>query len=131
MSRKGQMFIVTMLFLVGLIFTVQQLLFQYSAIDLSSSFRQNDIYLLENMKDAVNRTIKSTPDCPDFSQKMDELDSFMRSMGPKEGYALSIDYTLNCTRWNNPPSSDPPLNITMHIVGKGLDTYSRLAMYHK
>jgi len=131
MSRKAQMFIVTMLFLVGLIFTVQQLLFQYSALDLSSPFRQNDIYLLENMKNAVNRTIKSTPDCPDFSQKMDELDSFMRSMGPKEGYALSIDYTLNCTHWNNPPPSDPPLNITMHIAGKGLDTYSRLAMYHR
>jgi len=128
MARKAQMFIISMLFLVGLIFSVQQLLFQYTALDLSAPYRENDIYLLKNLKDVVNTTIKKTQECPDFSEKMEELSSYLKSGAQMGGYGLSLDYTLDCSHWSD--TSAPPLNLTIHIAGKGSDTYSRLAMYH-
>lgn len=129
MARKAQMFVITMIFLLGLIFTVQRLLFQYTALDLSAPFRENTVYLLENTRDAINRTIKTTPDCADFSAKMQELNDFLDRSIPRGGYSLSLSYKVNCTYWINSPPNNAPLNLTIQIVGKNADTTSRVYMY--
>jgi hypothetical protein len=128
MARKAQMFVITMIFLVGLIFSVQSLLFQYAALDLSAPFRENTAYLLANVKDSINRTIKTTPDCTDFSAKMKELKDFMDRSVPQRGYSLALSYKVNCVNWAS--ATDPPLNLTIQIIGKGGDTSARVYMYH-
>jgi hypothetical protein len=130
MARKAQMFIVTTLFMIGLIFTVQQLIFQYTALDLSAPFRENSIYLLRNTKDVINATIRSTPDCADFSAKMKELKDFLDRRVPYGGYSLAIDYKLNCSKWTNAAPQPSPLNVTLQIVGKTSETASRVYLYH-
>jgi len=130
MPRKAQMFVVTMFFLIGLIFTVQALLFQYTALDLSAPFRQNSIYLLKNTEGLVNSTIRSTPECADFSVKMDGLKNFLEARVPSTGYVISLDPHLNCAYWPNSPPGQAPLNITINILGKGSETTTMLNMYH-
>ncbi len=113
---KGQMFLITMIFMTGLVFMVQQLLIQYSALDLSAPFRENEIYLLRNTRDIINTTIKSTPDCEVFSDKMESLANFLNSRDPKGGYIISVDYRLNCAYWGNTPPAQAPLNVSVKIV---------------
>jgi hypothetical protein len=127
-QRKGQMFVITMLFLIGLVFFVQQLILQYNSLDLSSPFRQNDFYILDNTKDLVNLSIKSTPDCAVFSRKMEEFKDFINTRIAKVDYDLSLSYTLDCAYWNLRTS--PPLNLTIRILGRGSETTSMVYMYH-
>ncbi|MCX6814158.1 MAG: hypothetical protein NTY20_00690 [Candidatus Aenigmarchaeota archaeon] len=129
MAKKAQMFIITTLFLIGLIFSVQQLTFQYTALDLSAPFRENNIYLLQNTKDIINKTIRTTPDCTDFAANLRELKDFLDKRIPRGGYSLSLGYRLNCTNWQS--STNPPLNLTIQIVGKNADTSARVYLYHK
>jgi len=129
MAKKAQMFIIAAIFLVGLIFSVQQLLFQYAAMDTSAPLRDNDIYILKNVNSTISQAIRSATDCADFSKKMDELDTFFGSRIPSRGYLLSLSYRLNCTNWNN-PAGPAPLNLTIQIVGKTSETYSTVYMYH-
>lgn len=131
MPKKAQMFIIAAIFLVGLIFSVQQLLFQYTALDVSAPLRDNDIYLLKNTKNIINQTIKTTPECGDFSKKMEEFNNFLGTRIPLRGYVLSIKYRLNCTYWSNTYPNNTPLNLTIQITGKGSETSSTVYMYHK
>lgn len=131
MPKKAQMFIIAAIFLVGLVFSVQQLLFQYTALDISAPLRDNDIYLLKNTKSLVNQTIKTTQDCGDFSKKMEELDDFLDARIPSRGYILAIKYRLDCAHWDNSYPSTAPLNLTIQIIGKGSETSSTVYMYRK
>jgi hypothetical protein len=131
MAKKAQMFIITTLFLVGLIFSVQQLIFQYTALDLSAPFRENNIYLLQNTKEIINKTIRTTPDCSNFATNLRELKDFLDKRIPRGGYSLSLGYRLNCTYWDNPPPQSAPLNLTIQIVGKYVETSSSVYLYHK
>lgn len=123
------MFVVTMLFLIGLIFFVQQLILQYNALDLSAPLRQNEFYLLDNTKDVINLTLKSTPDCPTFRHKMEEYKDFLNTRAAKVDYDLSLSYLLDCAKWGNPQGSNPPLNLTIRVLGKGSETTSIVYMY--
>ena len=131
MAMKAQMFVLTMIFLMGLIFAVQQLLFQYTALDLSAPFRQNPVYLLENTKNIINRTIRSTPECADFGAKMEEFNDFLNTRVPPGGYIISLSYRLNCTYWNNLPPNPTPLNVSIFIQGRGSEASSILYLYHR
>ena len=131
MAKKAQMFIVTALFMIGLVFTVQQLIFQYTALDLSTPFRENSIYLLRNTKDVINATIRNTPDCEDFRENIRELKDFLDKRVPYGGYSLAIDYKLNCTKWTNTYPQPSPLNVTLQIVGKTSETGSRVYFYSR
>ena len=55
--RKGQMFIVTIVFLVGLVFVVQQILLQYSYVDMPSSYKETDYYLLKSIEGVATQAV--------------------------------------------------------------------------
>jgi hypothetical protein len=129
MARKAQMFVITMIFLIGLIFSVNGLLFQYTSLDLSTPFRENPVYLLGNIKSMINKTIKTTANCSDFSASMDELKGFLDKSIPRGGFSLSVSYRLDCTNWES--TANPPLNLTIQIVGKNVDVSSTIYMYHR
>ena len=125
------MFIITMVFLAGLMYSVQMLLFSYSALDLSSPFRENEIFILYNVKDMINQTIKQTAECQDFLVKMDSIRSFLDSRPPRGGYITTVTYRYNCSFWANTPPASPPLNVSVLIKGStGSETYTTMYMYH-
>ncbi len=132
-SKKGQLFLVAIVFLIGLIFVIQQALFQYSSIEISEPFQRRDIELLNNMLETVNETIKKTYICNEtkdsFENKMEELKA---SLLEEHGrvYSIEIGYVINCSNWNNSPPNPSPLNMTVSVSGLGRDTRGTFEFYH-
>jgi hypothetical protein len=127
--KKAQMFVVTMIFLMGLIWVVQQNLFGYSFLDFSKPLQEMDYYLFKNVKDVVTLGLKTSVDCTDAKENLEELVYFLN----KElisGYSLDLKYKLNCTYWNNTPPLPAPLNLSIHIIGKETDTTGSFEIYN-
>lgn len=103
-KRKAQMFIVTLVFITGMIFSVQQMLFQYSSLDIADSIKKEDIYLMETVADMFNRTLLHTQNCSLALERLREVDSFLRKR-VRGKYILELKYNgkprpnLNCTRF--------------------------------
>ena len=94
---KGQMFIVTMIFLVGLIFFVQQTLFGYTALDLSDPFQEDDYYIIKNIEDGVDEIIGTSSTCEEADEKIWDFIEFVRRQNIKRGIEPELGYRLNCS----------------------------------
>jgi len=130
-KKKGQLFLVAIVFLVGMIFIVQQALFQYSEIDITEPFRTMDVQIFNNILSALNQTIRETYYCNEtkdsFQNRLDDLKtSFQEEYGLT--YSIEMLYALNCSNWNSQSSS--PLTITIAVSGQGRDTRGTYSFYH-
>lgn len=130
-ARKGQLFLVSIVFLIGMIFIVQQALFQYSTIEMSKPFANRDAELFGNIVGVVNRTIAETYYCNEtkdsFGIRMEDIKtSFLEEHGRE--YSIAIDYDLNCTRWLS--TSSPPLWLSVSLTSQGRNTRGTFNMYH-
>lgn len=125
---KAQMFIVTIVFLVGLIFTVQQSLFQYSFLDLPAQSERNDYYIFSNVKDIINQTIRTAETCLEAEQNVEETAAFLDKQILKGGYVLEIIWSFECANWD---TQDPVLNLTIHLKGADTDTTGTFYLYNK
>jgi hypothetical protein len=123
------MFVVTMVFLVGLIFTVQQLLFQYASVNPREGFLVNEYGVMKGAVDAVNATIMGSPDCSSFRSNLDNLKSFLGSRGAVTGYSIEIGYNLSCDYWGNIYPNPAPVNVSVRVLGNKIDSTSRLRLY--
>jgi hypothetical protein len=120
--KKGQMFIVTMVFLAGLIFTVQQLLFQYSFLDLSEPLRDLDANLLGSIRDMFSEGLAASPDCQSAVWAAQEIHTFL-SAQTFRGMDLEFKYWqegkwanapyLECTNWD---TEDPVLQLKLTVT---------------
>ncbi|NIO23008.1 MAG: hypothetical protein GTN38_03210 [Candidatus Aenigmarchaeota archaeon] len=132
---KGQMFVVAMVFLVGLIFVVQQVLFQYTLIDISEPMRLSDTHTIRSLTEDVNRTIKASMQCngsdDSFETYLEELDSVIKKEETGRIYVIYISRSLNCEFWGNSPPAENPLNISIRITGLGKDTTGSFKFYHR
>jgi hypothetical protein len=132
-SKKGQLFLVAIVFMIGLIFVIQQALFQYTSIEMSQPFQGSDIELLKNMLETVNETIRETYSCNEtkdsFENKLEELKT---SLLEEHGrvYSIEIAYVLNCLNWDNSPPNPGPLNMTISVSALGRDTRGSSEFYH-
>jgi len=117
------MFIVTMIFLTGLIFAVQQLLLQYTFIDLSEPLQKNDIYLYRDIRTTVG-SVMGGSSCSYALKELDEIHAFLRGLETR-GYIIDLKYNgfsepaLNCQFWN---TSTPVLALDVMITGPGTET---------
>ncbi|UCD03409.1 MAG: hypothetical protein JSV63_02130 [Candidatus Aenigmatarchaeota archaeon] len=131
-AKKAQMFVVTAIFLATTLFVIQQAFITYSALDISSPYRTKQLYVLNNVINSVNETIRTSADCPDLERNMDELLDVLKDDISKEGIVLDSDYVFNdcVANWNNLPSSGiPPMRLSLRlsetydISGNVLDFY--------
>jgi len=127
--RRGQMFVVTTVFLVGLIFVVQQLLFQYASVDPRTGFQFNEYGLVKGVRDAANAALAGSADCGALKANMEVLKSFLDSRSASAGYAIEFSYVIDCQSFGNSPPSPAPLNITVRILGSDIDSTSRFSLY--
>lgn len=128
--KKAQMFILTMVFLVGLVFVIQQGFvnwFSYS-MEFFTDVQKNDYYLLNNVKAMTEKTIENSQSCDEARESLNELKSFLQSH-VFSGYFLEFRYRLNCAYWNNVPPNPNPLNVTIHITGENIDTSGNFFLY--
>lgn len=126
------MFIVTMVFMTGLIFAVQQILYQYSFIDPADPMQRNDAPLFYMIRDSYNVSIE-TPGLT-FSranQSVQELHTWLmtRGMGP---YNLELRYNgladpdLKRANWG---TSSPALILDVHLTGPTTDSRATYRFY--
>ena len=117
------MFLVSFVFAVGLIFVIQQSLFQYTDIDIS-----------EPSLEVINRTIINTDSCDSgkesFTKKMEELKTFFGRETIRKLYQLEVLYQLDCTFWENSRPAESPLNLTIRLNGPKIKSYGSFALYH-
>ena len=134
-ARKGQMFVVTAVFLTGLLFAVQQVLFTYSALDLSEPFQTKEHRMLKTVIDGINESIRAhtdtgdpQSDCQEFDRNLKELIAMITDDFSSEGYLLKVNHDLECSNWGN---SDPPapLTVSMSFIG-AYDASGILYFYH-
>jgi hypothetical protein len=125
MPRKGQMFVITMVFLVGLVFSVQSLLFSYSQTDLSSG-KSQDAYTIKNMEEVLQSALDSSPDCREARDNVDMLENMVsRTMG--SGSQVRFNGGINCTAtgdWTSPPE----LVVDVMISGSPGETWTTLSL---
>lgn len=111
---KGQMFIVTAVFLVSLVFAVQNLIFNYPFIDFQNTFENND-YIFANIKNNIQYVLDNSKDCDSAKDNIDELLSFLGQQ-MVSGYVFDFKYELNCTNWENAPPDPCLLKVTLKTV---------------
>jgi len=125
---KGQMFILTIVFLVGLIFTVQSLLLSYNYIDLSQASQTSDANILRTVSSAIQDTVEKTESCNDVRDNLDELSNEIGT-GMLAIYDIRISYVIDCGDWNN-PSGNPHVEADIKILGEKTETNATLPFYH-
>jgi hypothetical protein len=128
---KGQMFVLTMIFLMGMVFVVQQVLFTYSSVDLVAGLEKDDYYFMKGLREAAEQTVITTSDCANVSRNLNEFEGFFRSQVMESGFVVSADHELECGNWDNLPPDPPPVVITLYVKGKGFDSSTTLDLYHR
>jgi len=117
-NMKAQMFVITLVFLVGLVFVVLQSLVSDVQPDLSKPLGENDYYVMKNIKDVVNKTLQFSETCSDAEKNLGELVSKLNREILQGGYLVYIEYILDCSNWNNQPPNPPPLITTIKVTSK-------------
>ncbi|MCD6590569.1 MAG: hypothetical protein J7K72_01205 [Candidatus Aenigmarchaeota archaeon] len=134
-KKKGQLFLVSIIFLIGTILFIQHALFQYSEIDLSEPFKNQDMNLMETTINLINKTIKNTYFCNEtknnFQEKLEYLRHTLSKEQGKGVYSIDIIYDLNCTNWDNVYPHDAPLKITISVIGFGKEAKGTFNIYHR
>ena len=133
-SKKGQLFLVAIVFLIGVIFIIQQALFQYSSLEMAKPFKTKDIDLFMDTLRVINETIKNTYYCNEtkdsFEDRMEELRTSLLQER-RIGRSIDIVYELNCSNWDNVPPDESPLKVMLRITGPGRETSGNFEFYHK
>jgi hypothetical protein len=132
-SKKGQLFLVAIVFMIGMVFVVQQALFQYSSLQMSQPFEKKEPELLSNMVDVVNYTIRQSQYCNEtkdsFQARMESVRNSMISEQGRE-YSVEMVYDLDCSKWQNSSPNPAPLRITISVSGQGRDMRGTYFFYH-
>ncbi len=118
-SRKAQMFVVTAVFLASMLFSVQQIFITYYMIDMSAPFESKQAYIMRNIIDNINDSIKSAgggmPGCQEFQKNLDELISILKDDVSSEGFILEAAYNLDCGKWGAVYPNPPPLFVSIRF----------------
>jgi hypothetical protein len=122
-SRKAQMFIVTMVFMAAMVFSMQGLLLSYARTDLAALHRSSDSYLIENMEIIFQHALDSSDDCLEARSNVIELKGMIGSqiMG---SYDLNITGDVSCP-W---PASGPDLDLDITVTRENGETKSTLLL---
>lgn len=124
---------VAVVFIIGVIFVVQQSLFQYSTIEMTEAFASRQVELFRNVVDEINETIRDTYYCNEtrdsFQQRIEKLKtSFLEEHGRE--YSIEIVYALDCSYWLSSPPSPSPLRTTVSVSGQGKEARGTFDLYH-
>ncbi|MBI4020320.1 MAG: hypothetical protein HY367_03225 [Candidatus Aenigmarchaeota archaeon] len=119
---KGQFFIVSMVFLVGLVFVVQQLLLQYGAIRPLEPLENDDVALTNNIRDAFNATLATSGDCTEAERNLGELSEFIRDRQPMGGFFIEASHNFTCSTSGPFPST---LEVDIMASSPKIDTRTR------
>ena len=114
---RGQMFVITIIFLAGVISAISFSLYMYSSMDLSETIARNDAFIFKNLKDIVNKTVASSSGCTEAGKNLNELKSFIgRRETQSMEHVIKLDFVMECGKWNNYYPAEPPIRMYLEIV---------------
>lgn len=125
---RGQMFIVTVVFLVGLVFVVQQVLLQYSYVDMPAEFQQTDYHLMKSVEDVLKEAVTSADICSDAEKNLEEAFMFLGEQ-TISGYSVNVEYSVNCSNWGNEFPEPGPVNARITIMSEKTETMNKMVVY--
>ena len=119
---KGQMFIISMVFLVGLMVAVQTNLGQYNYVNLADTFREHPGPLLSTLSEDLQSALTFSSDCGEARKRLQQIESDWE--GQHIG-SINIDlaWTLNCDKWE-----EKPLTATVRLSSIQGETRSTLIL---
>ena len=133
--KKGQLFFVAIVFMIGLIFIIQHALFQYTSMDMSEPFENTDYHLVRDTINSINTTLIETQNCNEtkdnFAERMEEFKLLLERSNFRGIYGISVIYDLKCDNWKNTPPEPAPLDLTVSVTGMGKETSGNFEMYHE
>ncbi|MFH1294782.1 MAG: hypothetical protein ABIH90_02460, partial [Candidatus Aenigmatarchaeota archaeon] len=118
---KGQMFIITMVFLMGLVVFVSQLLLSYSIVDVSDIPDRTGVFVVEEYNRMINDTIQSSRNCTDANNSIKEMNSFLGRL-VTEGYHSQILYDkqlvpdVDCQKFNDLTGTEKLFDVDMEVI---------------
>jgi hypothetical protein len=115
--RKAQMFVVTAVFMSSMLFVLQQALVAYTMLDSTEPFRTKEVYIIRNIVDSVNDTIKAggnlREDCLQFQDNVEELLIDVKEDISSEGYVMVTNFELDCDNWPNFSTQPAPFRLSI------------------
>jgi hypothetical protein len=126
--RKGQMFIVTIVFLVGVVFVVQQILLQYSYVDMPSAYQGGDFHILRSAETIATRAVTVASTCFEAERNLEESILFLRDQ-VAGGYSLNVDYSVNCTNWGNMYPDPGPVSALIKVTSENSESTNNMVIY--
>ena len=106
------MFLVTMVFMVGLVFFVQQIFFGYSTMDVSEPLESDEYYLVENVRSSIGTILAASSSSQEADINLQEYIEFVKRESLKTGYELDLTYNLTY----------PDLEVTVNIIQADVTT---------
>lgn len=125
---KGQMFIVTIVFLVGVVFVVQQILLQYSYLDMPSTYRAGDFHLLKSAETIATRAVTVASTCLEAEKNLEESLLFLGDQAAG-GYSLDVDYSVNCSNWGNKYPEPGPVTALIKVSSENSESTNNMVIY--
>ena len=122
-SRKAQMFIVTMVFMAAMVFSIQGLLLSYARTDLAVLHRSSDSYLIENLETIFQHALDSSDDCLEARTNVIELKGMIGSQ-IMSSYDLKITGDVSCP-W---PATGPALTMDITVTRENGETKTSLIL---
>ena len=125
-GKKGQMFVITMIFLITMVFAVQSYLFTYAKLDLSTPLQARDTYTIKNIESAFQTALDSSTECEIARRNIIDLEGVLdRSI--KGGQEVQITGSLDCPGGGWPPPPQLTLDILINR-GEGGETQATLEL---
>lgn len=115
------MFIITMVFLMGLVVFVSQLLLSYSIVDVSDIPDRTGVFVVEEYNRMINDTIQSSRNCTDANNSIREMNSFLERL-VTEGYHSQILYDkqlvpdIDCQKFNDLTGTERLFDVDMEVI---------------
>ena len=113
------MFIVTLVFIIGMIFAIQQNLAQYSRVEIGKYFEGDDFILLTNIRASINETVKASESCGELKRNIDEVVMYLEGKNPL-GYFVDIKTEIDCDKWGS--RNDPCLSVYVFVMGRDINS---------
>ena len=120
------MFVITMVFLVSMLFSVQSLLFRYAETSLTHPSQNTDAYIVDNLEDVFQSVLESSDDCFTVRENVIVLRN-MLSSSIKSGREIRVTGDVSCNStggW----SPSPELTIQILISSDGGETWTTMEL---
>ncbi|MBN2101628.1 MAG: hypothetical protein JW716_02025 [Candidatus Aenigmarchaeota archaeon] len=127
---RGQMFVITMVFMLGFLAVIQHSLLMYSQFDMSAPSRESRNVLMDNIEGVIDETVRTSSACGnaknDLENNFYEVVDYIRKSSIEEGTIVNMDRSrIDCGAWGteNPVLIISPVRILRggYIIEKNLE----------